>query len=86
MTGTISGTKFTIKAVFADDSTSTINIEDIDPESVTSQLISSARQRIMQFNANGGGELSTKMKSKNGFNWIGIKSFTITTTTRNYIF
>jgi len=86
MTGTVSSTKFTIKTVFADESTGTINIEDINPESVTSQLIESARQKIIAFNNSSGGALSTKMKSKNGFNWIGIKSFTISTTTRNYIF
>lgn len=81
-----STTKFTIQAVFADETTSTFTVNDIDPESVTPQLISNARQTIMNFNANSGGELATKMKSKNGFNWIGIKSFSITTTNRTYIF
>lgn len=79
-------TKFTIKALFADDSTTTITIDDINPASVTSQLINAARQTIMNFNANSGGTLATKMKSKNGFNWIGIKAFTITNTDRTYIF
>lgn len=79
-------TKFTVKALFADDSTTTITIDNIKPSSVTPQLISNARQTIMNFNANSGGALSTKMKSKNGFNWIGIKAFTITTIDRTYIF
>ena len=79
-------TKFTIKALFADDSTTTITIDDINPATVTSQLISNARQTIMNFNAQSGGALASKMKSKNGFNWIGIKSFNIVTTDRIYIF
>ena len=79
-------TKFTIKALFADDSTTTITVDDINPATVTSQLINAARQTIMNFNANSGGTLATQMKSKNGFNWIGIKAFTITKTDRTYIF
>lgn len=79
-------TKFAVKALFADDSTTTITINDINPETVTPQLISAARQTIMNFNATSGGTLATKMKSKNGFNWIGIKAFTITKTDRTYIF
>lgn len=79
-------TKFTLQAVFADETTSTFTVNDIDPASVTETLINNARQTIMNFNAQKGGALSTKMKSKNGFNWIGIKSFNVITTDRQYIF
>lgn len=79
-------TKFSLQAVFADETTSTFTVNDIDPQSVTSQLINNARQTIMNFNANKGGALASKMKSKNGFNWIGIKSFNVITTERTYIF
>lgn len=79
-------TKFALKLLFEDDTNTTLTIDPINPSTVTSQLINSARQTIMNFNAQRGGELATKMKSKNGFNWIAIKTFTITNTERTYIF
>lgn len=79
-------TKFALKLLFEDDTTTTLTIDSINPSTVTSQLINSARQTIMNFNAQRGGTLASKMKSKNGFNWIAIKSFTITNTERTYIF
>lgn len=81
-----STTKFSLKLLFEDDTTTTLTIDSINPASVTSQLINSARQTIMNFNANRGGTLASKLKSKNGFNWTAIKSFTITNTDRTYIF
>lgn len=79
-------TKFSLKLLFEDDTTTTLTIDSINPATVTSQLINSARQTIMNFNTQRGGSLASKMKSKNGFNWIAIKSFTITNTDRTYIF
>ena len=79
-------TKFSLKLLFEDDTTTTLTLDSINPATVTSQLINSARQTIMNFNANRGGNLASKLKSKNGFNWIAIKSFTITNTERTYIF
>lgn len=75
--------KLAIRAVFADDSKSTITIDNINPQTgVNPQL----KSLIMNFNTERGGTLAGKMKSKNGFNWIGIDSATYTVTNRQYIF
>ena len=76
-------TKLALRNVFADDTVETITINNIDP---TTGVNPNIKNIIKTFNANQGGELSTKMKSKNGFNWIGIDKATITTTDRVYIF
>lgn len=75
--------KLTVRCVFADDTTATITIDNINPNA---GIASDAKQKIMAFNDAKGGELSSKMKSKNGFNWIGIDKATLTTTERTYIF
>lgn len=75
--------KLTIRCVFADETKQTITIDKINPASGVNTNI---RQIIMQFNDAAGGTLASKMKSKNGFNWIGIDKAVYTVTDRNYIF
>lgn len=72
--------------VFADDSTAKITIDNIKPENMTGTQIEVIRSQVMAFNNNNGGTLSTKMKSKNGFNWVGIKKVQIVTTDKTVIF
>lgn len=76
-------TKIVLKCVYADDTTDTVNIDGINPEVGTNPQIKTI---LKNFNAQSGGSLSTKMLSKNGFNWIGVKSADIITTNRVYIF
>jgi len=76
-----------VKNVFADESTLNITIDGIKPENITSGAqIEEIRRKCKEFNANQGGALATKMKSKNGFNWIGIKGVQIVTTDKTVIF
>lgn len=75
--------KLAIRCVFADETKQTITIDKINPASGVNTNI---RQIIMQFNDAAGGTLASKMKSKNGFNWIGIDKAVYTVTDRNYIF
>ncbi len=72
--------------VFADDSTAKIAIDNIKPENMTGTQIEVIRSQVMAFNNNNGGALSTKMKSKNGFNWIGIKKVQIVTSDKTVLF
>lgn len=75
--------KLSIRAVFADDTKETITINNINPQvGVNPNMVT----LIMNFNANKGGTLSSKMKSKNGANWIGIDKATTIETRRTYIF
>lgn len=76
-------TKLTIRCVFADETKATITIDNLIKNNIGIQNI---KQKVMAFNDAQGGTLATKMKSKNGFNWIGIDKVTLTTTNRNYIF
>lgn len=76
-------TKLSLRLVFADDSKETLTINNINPEIGVNPQIKSI---IKNFNAQRGGELSSKMKSKNGFNWIGIDKATAIQTRRTYIF
>lgn len=79
--------KLTVTNLFADESTLKITVDNIKPENITSGAqIEAIRARCKQFNAEEGGTLSTKMKSKNGFNWIGIKAVEIITTDKTVIF
>lgn len=79
--------KLVVTALFADETTLKIAVDNIKPENITSGAqIEEIRQRCKQFNAAQGGTLSTKMKSKNGFNWIGIKAAQIVTTDKTVIF
>lgn len=77
--------KLEITNLFADDTTLKVTVNDIRPENINSR-ISAIRAQIQNFNRNEGGTLATKMKSKNGFNWVGIKRARIITTDTNYIF
>lgn len=75
--------KLTIRCLFADNTTATFTIDGINPEAGVATDI---KQQVLDFNAVAGGALATKMKSKNGFNWIAIDRLTLTTTNRQYIF
>lgn len=75
--------KLTLRCLFADETTATFTIDNINPEV---GIAADAANRIIEFNNQQGGTLSTKMKSKNGFNWIGINRAVVTTTDRTYIF
>lgn len=75
--------KLTIRNVFADESKSTITIDNINPAVGVNPNL---RAIIMNFNNQKGGALSTKMKSKGGYDWIGIDRAVLTTTEREYIF
>lgn len=76
--------KLSIRCVFADETKTTINVDNINPQ--TGINIETVRQTIKNFNNSKGGNLAPKMKSKNGFNWIGIDQATYTVTDREYIF
>lgn len=78
-----SSQRLTIRNVFADDTKITINIDNINPQVGVNPNLKTI---IANFNAQSGGELASKMKSKNGANWIGIDKATVTETERDYIF
>lgn len=78
--------KIDITALFADDSTAKITIDNIRPEVFNSSQIELIRSQCMQFNNQQGGTLAAKMKSKNGFNWVGIKKAQITITDKTILF
>lgn len=78
-----SSQRLTIRNVFADDTKITINIDNINPQVGVNPNLKTI---ITNFNAQSGGELASKMKSKNGANWIGIDKATVTETERDYIF
>lgn len=78
-----SSQRLTIRNVFADDTKITITVDNINPQVGVNPNL---KQIIADFNAQSGGTLTTKMKSKNGANWIGIDKATVTETERNYIF
>lgn len=79
-------TKVDFTAVFEDETSAKITIDNIDPTTMTATQIENIRTQCLNFNNAQGGELSGKMKSKNGFDWIGIKAVTITTTDKTVIF
>lgn len=76
-------TKLAVRNVFADDTKVTITIDNLKKSNVN---IDNIKTKVRAFNAAHGGELSTKLKSANGFNWTGIDKVTMTTTERTYIF
>lgn len=79
--------KLTVTNLFADDSTLKITVDNIKPENITGGAqIEAIRAKCKAFNEAKGGSLSTKMKSKNGFNWVGIKAVEITTSDKVVIF
>lgn len=75
--------KLEVTNIFADDSTSTVSIDNIKTSNLN---VDNIKQTVKNFNNNSGGDLSTKMRNKRGFNWTGIKRVRIITTDRNYIF
>lgn len=75
--------KLEITNVFADDSTLKIAINNINPAVGVNPNI---KTLIKNFNNEQGGTLSEKMKSKNGFNWVGIKRARFIITDKEYIF
>lgn len=75
--------KLTLRCLFEDETTATFTIDGINPQT---GVVADLKAQIIAFNNARGGELSTKMKSKNGFNWIGINRAVLTTTDRQYIF
>lgn len=79
-------TKIDFTPVFEDETTAKITLDNIDPATMTPTAIENIRTTVQNFNNTQGGTLTTKMKSKNGFNWIGIKAVTITTTDKTVIF
>lgn len=72
--------------VFADDTTAKVTIDNINPANLTGTQIENIRSQVKAFNAAQGGTLATKMKSKNGFNWVAIKKVQIVTTNKVIIF
>lgn len=79
--------KLVVTNLFADESTLKITVDNIKPENIKgSTHIEAIRASVIAFNNAQGGTLSTKMKSKNGFNWIGIKAVQIVTTDKTVIF
>lgn len=78
--------KIDYTAVFEDETTAKITIDNIDPVTMTPTTVENIRTTVQNFNNTQGGTLATKMKSSNGFNWIGIKAVTITTTDKTVIF
>lgn len=72
--------------VFADDTTAKVTIDNIKPDNLGNTQIENIRSQVKQFNSNQGGTLAPKMKSKNGFNWIGIKKIQIVTTDKVVLF
>lgn len=77
--------KLEITNVFADDTTAKVTVDNIKPENINSN-IQNIKTTIQNFNSNQGGTLSTKMKSKNGFNWTGIKKAQIIYTDKVILF
>lgn len=78
-----SSSKLEITNLFADDTKIKISVDNIRPQNLDVETI---RQKVINFNKEKGGTLSTKMKSKNGFNWVGITQVRIVTTEKDYIF
>lgn len=74
--------KLAIRCVFSDDTTSTITINNINPDNINVPTI---KQTIWQFNDDPSGYRDL-MQSKNGGGWIGIDSAKITETDRQYLF
>lgn len=69
--------------VFADNETKKISVDDILPNNLD---ISQIKNTVINFNNNQGGTLSSKMKSKNGANWTGIKKVQIVYTNKTVLF
>ena len=79
-------TKIDFTAVFEDETSAKITIDNIDPATMTPTAVENVRSTCVAFNNAQGGDLAGKMKSKNGFAWNGIKAVTITTTDKTVIF
>lgn len=75
--------KLTIRFLFQDQTTATFTVDNIKTNIID---IQSVKNKITAFNNASGGELASKIKSKNGFNCVGINRAVVTTTNRVYIF
>lgn len=75
--------KLELTNVFADNTTAKTTIDNIRPENINETTI---KTTIVNFNAAKGGDLASKMKSANGFNWVGIKKAQVTITDKTVIF
>lgn len=78
--------KLEITNVFADNDTAKITIDNIKPANLDNTQLETIRSRVIAFNNASGGTLATKMKSKNGFNWTGIKKVQIVYTDKTVLF
>ena len=79
-------TRIEVTNEFADSTRAKIVINNINPSTMTAERIEAIRTQIYNFNIAHGGTLATKMKSSNGFNWIGISKVNIVTTNKVVIF
>lgn len=77
--------KITFRCVFLDDTKVNVTVDNINPNS-SAYTLAQVKQRVKTFNNTQGGELTNKMVSINGFNWVSIDRCTIVTTDREYIF
>ena len=76
--------KLEVTNVFADNTTAKVTIDNIRPSNISDTT--TIKTTVNNFNTNQGGALATKMKSKNGFNWIGISKVQIVTTDKTVLF
>lgn len=77
--------KLEVTTLFEDATTAKIVLDRINPATMTSEQIEKIRESCMAFNRANGGELASKMKSKNGTDWIGIKQVKLTTTNKDIL-
>lgn len=79
-------TKIDFTNVFDDETSAKLTIDNIDPATITPTTVENIRTQCRNFNNAQGGALASKMSSKNGFAWVGIKAVTITTTDKTVVF
>lgn len=72
-----------ITTEYADSTKAKITINNIRPENLD---IAGIKTKVRAFNTAHGGDLATKMKSANGFNWIGISKVRIVTVDKTVIY
>lgn len=68
---------------YADGTSAKVTVNNIKLENLDTSDI---KTRVRAFNAARGGNLSTKMKSSNGFDWIGISKVRIKTVNKTVIY
>lgn len=77
--------KLEVTTLFEDGTTAKIVMDRINPSTMTNEQIEIIRNSCVNFNNASGGTLATKMKSKNGTNWIGIKRVRLVTTSKEVL-